>query len=117
MGRRRKHGNAVRSALLDAAEHLLREGGVDGVWTRALAERVDTTTRAVYTVFGSKAGLLAALGERAFDILGTGVAALPETDDPVADLVEATVVVFRGFALEHPALFRLAVQQVAATPE
>jgi AcrR family transcriptional regulator len=115
MGRPRKHDDRIAAALLEGAEQLVRDGGVDGLSVRAVAQQVGTTTRAVYTVYGSKAGLLTALGERTFDILGAGVAALPVTDDPRADLVEAAVSVFRRFALEHPALFRLGVQQ-AATP-
>src|SRR6266545_3143709 len=106
VGRRRKHDDRVAAALLDAAEELVQHGGVEGLSMRAVADRVGTTTRAVYTVYGSKAGLLAALGERTFDILGAGVAALPATDDPRADLVEAA-----------PSLFRLGVQQVATPSE
>jgi AcrR family transcriptional regulator len=117
MGRPRKHDDRIAAALLEGAEQLVRDRGVEGLSVRAVAEQVGTTTRAVYTVYGSKAGLLAALGERTFDILGAGVAALPMTDDPRADLVEAAVSVFRRFALEHSALFRLGVQQAATPPE
>ena len=107
----------VAAALLDAAEELVQHSGVEGLSVRAVAGHADTTVRAVYAVYGSKAGLLAALGERTFDILGAGVAALPVTDDPGADLIEAAVSVFRRFALEHPSLFRLGVQQVATPSE
>lgn len=107
----------MAAALLDAAEELVQDRGVEGLSIRCLAEQVGATTRAVYASYGSKAGLLAALGERTFDILGAGVAALPLTDDPGADLIEAAVSVFRRFALEHPSLFRLAVQQVATPAE
>ncbi len=117
MGRRRKHDDRTAAALLDAAEELLQEHGIDGLSVRAVADRVGTTTRAVYTVFGSKTGLLGALGERAYEILGAGVASIPETGDPAADLVDAVVLVFRRFAVDHPALFRLAVQQVATPLE
>jgi AcrR family transcriptional regulator len=107
----------MAAALLDAAEELIQRGGVEGLSVRAVADRVGTTTRAVYTVYGSRAGLLAALGERAFEILGAGITAVPATDDPGADLVEAAVSVFRRFALEHPSLFRIGVQQVATPSE
>ena len=117
MGRRRKHDDRTAAALLDAAEELIERGGVEGLSVRAVADRVGTTTRAVYTVYGSRAGLLAALGERAFDTLGAGIAALPATDDPGADLVDSAVSVFRRFALEHPSLFRIGVQQVATPSE
>jgi AcrR family transcriptional regulator len=117
MGRPRKHDDRVAAALLDGAEELVQRSGVEGLSVRAVADHIGTTTRAVYTAYGSKAGLLAALGERTFGILGAGVAALPATDDPAGDLVEVAVSVFRRFALEHPSLFRLGVQQVATPDE
>jgi AcrR family transcriptional regulator len=80
---------------------------------RAVAERSGTTTRAVYSVFGSKAGLLAALGTRLFVLLGQGVAKLPETDDPAADLVEAGVGVFRHLSVTRSALFEIGVRHTA----
>ena len=36
---------------------------------------------------------------------------LPETADPAADLIEAGVRVFRRFAVEHPSLYRIGIQQ------
>lgn len=117
MGRRRIHDDRVATALLNAAEELVHDRGVEGLSVRALADRVGTTTRAVYAAYRSKAGLLAALGERTFEILGADIRALPETADPDADLVEAAVSVFRRFALQHPSLFRLAIQQVATPSE
>ncbi len=60
---------------------------------------------------------MAALGVRAFEMLGAGVAALPTTADPAADLVAAGTTVFRRFAVEHPALFRIAMQHGPAWPE
>lgn len=82
---------------------------------RGLADDVGTSTRAVYSLFGSKDGLIAALGARMFDLLGAAVEALPTTPDAAADLVEAGVTGFRGLVLEHPALFRLGVQQTETT--
>ena len=58
-------------------------------------------------MFGSKDALVVALGIRAFELLSTQIDALPRSDDPAADLVEAGVQVFRGFAIEHPALFEV----------
>jgi AcrR family transcriptional regulator len=70
----------------------------------------------VYTLFGSKDGLLVALGIRAFTMLGAAVSELPTTADPAADLVEAGVAVFRQFAIGHPSLFRIGVQQTVGPP-
>jgi AcrR family transcriptional regulator len=113
MGRPRTHDRLVADALVDAAEALADDGGPGAVSVRAVAERSGTTTRAVYSLFGSKAGLVAALGARMFELLGEGVAAVPSTDDPAADLVEAGVGVFRRLSVERPALFQIGVQQTA----
>ena len=81
---------------------------------RAVAREVGTTTRAVYSLFGSKEGLLVdALAQSAFEFLADGIDELPETDDPIADLVAVGVPVFRSLVLEHPALYRIAFQRIA----
>ena len=103
-------------ALLEAAERTVQEGGLEGLSVRGLADQVGTTTRAVYTLFGSKDGLLIALGTRAFTTLGTAISELPQTADPAADLVEAGIAVFRHFAIGHPSLFRIGVQQTVGPP-
>jgi len=45
---------------------------------------------------GNKDGLIVALSQRAFDLLGAAIAELPTSADPAADLVEAGVAVFRA---------------------
>ena len=81
-----------------------------------MADDAGTTTRAVYSLFGSKDGLVVALGVRAYELLGAAVAGLPVTHDPAADLVDAGVV-FRRFAREHPALFAVVIQRALPSPE
>jgi AcrR family transcriptional regulator len=116
MGRPREHNQATAAALLEAAERTVQAAGLEGLSVRRLADEVGTTTRAVYTLFGSKDGLLVALGIRAFTMLGAAVSELPTTADPAADLVEAGVAVFRQFAIGHPSLFRIGVQQTVGPP-
>ena len=111
MGRPRIHDAQTAEALLDAAERIAEEDGARAVTVRRVAEEVGTTTRAVYSLFGSKDALLVELGRRAFGLLLQGLQELPETDDPAADLVEAGVRVFRRFAVEHPSLYRIGIQQ------
>ena len=115
MGRPREHDARTATALLEAGERALETGGAQALSVRGVAEEVGTTTRAVYSLFGSKDGLIAALGVRAFEMLGAAVAALPSSDDPVADLVEAGVAGFRRFAIGHPVLFRIGLQQTPAS--
>src|SRR4029078_9218307 len=83
------------------------EDGVDALGLREVARAAGTTTRAVYSLFGSKDGLLAALGMRAFNLLQREIEALPATDQPRTDLVEVALI-FRRFALERPPLFSIA---------
>lgn len=117
MGRNRLHTEATAAALLDVAERIVESDGEQSLTVRRLADDLDTTTRAVYSSLGSKPALLEALGVRAFDMLASIVDALPLTADPAADLVGAGTYGFRRFALEHPALFRVGVQQIAVPSE
>jgi AcrR family transcriptional regulator len=112
MGRPREHDESTRAALRVAAERLVTEGGPAAFSVRAVAEEAGTTTRAVYSLFGSKDGLLVdALAQGAFEFLADRIAAQPETADPVADLIEVGTA-FRSLVLEHPAQYRIAFQRV-----
>lgn len=121
MGRPREHDAQTRAALLSAAERLVAEGGPDALSVRAVADEVGTSTRAVYSLFGSKDGLVVALAERAYEILHAGLEELPETDDPARDLIDVGVKMFREFVRRHPSLYRIAFQRIVsglhATPE
>jgi AcrR family transcriptional regulator len=110
MGRPREHDERTAAALLTAAERAVEAGGAEALSVRGIANEVGTTTRAVYSLFGSKDGLIAALGARAFEFLRTGLEALALTDDPASDLVE-TGLVFRRLAIERPALYSIGVQR------
>ena len=111
MGRTRVHDDATAAALLDAAEKIAETEGLQALTVRRVAEKTGTTTRAVYTSLGSKRALLSGLGVRAFDMLGAMVDRLPLTGDPAADLVAAGTLGFRPFALNHPVLFQIGIQQ------
>jgi AcrR family transcriptional regulator len=91
--------------LIRAAEALVAKGGPESVSVRALATKVGTTTRAVYSVFGSKEGLFDAVFRESFQALTRAVDSVPLTDDPVHDLVRAGIDGFRRYALAHPNLF------------
>jgi AcrR family transcriptional regulator len=116
VGRPREHDESTAAALLAAAERMAQEDGHEALSVRRVAAAAGTTTRAVYATFGSKEGLIAALGSRAFDMLGAAVGALAVTDDPAADLVEAGLL-FRRFAIEHPSFFVIGVQRTRLPPE
>jgi AcrR family transcriptional regulator len=110
MGRPREHDERTAEGLMVAAERAVESGGVEALAVRRIAKEVGTTTRAVYSLFGSRDGLIAALGARAFDFLRAGLDALPATDDPADDLVEVGLV-FRRLATERPALYSIGVRR------
>jgi AcrR family transcriptional regulator len=110
MGRPREHDEHTAAALVAAAERAVEAGGAEALSVRGVAIEVGTTTRAVYSLFGSKDGLIAALGVQAFDYLRTGLDEQPVTDDPAADLVAAALV-FRRLATERRALYSIGVQR------
>jgi AcrR family transcriptional regulator len=113
MGRPREHDERTRAALLEAAERLVAEGGPAAVSVRAVAHAAGTSTRAVYSLFGSKEGLVVdALARDAFAVLFTEIDELVETDDAAGDLIDVGVIAFRRLVLEHPALYRIAFQRV-----
>jgi len=107
MGRPKEYDERTASALLDVAERLVAEGGLQALSVRRLARAIGASVQAVYSLFGSKNGVIIALGTRAFNLLSEGLDSLPATDDPAKDLVEAGVVIFRRFALSHPVLFTI----------
>lgn len=116
MGRPKEHDDQTATALLDAAERSIEDQSIDALSVRGVAAEVGVSTRAVYSVYGSKEGLIAALGIRAFDLLGAAVEELPSTTDPISDLIAAGLQ-FRAFALAHPSLFAIGVQRSAPLPE
>jgi AcrR family transcriptional regulator len=122
MGRPREHDEHTRAALLEAAERIVADRGPAALSVRAVAEAAGTTTRAVYSLFGSKDGLLVeALARDAFEFLYTEIAKLQETDDPASDLIDVGLLVVRRLVRDHPALYRIAFQRIVpgleASPE
>lgn len=110
MGRPKEHDSDTGKTLLDASEQIIQTDGMAGLSVRRVADQAGTTTRAVYAVFGSKEGLIVALGKRAFDLLAREMDELPASNDPARDLVDAGVLVFRRMTVNHPALFKIGVQ-------
>lgn len=74
--------------LVDEAARLLHEHGPDGLSLRRLATAVGTSTMTVYTRFGDKQGLLAAMHREGFRRLGAAIAqaAADPGDEPFAAL-------------------------------
>lgn len=92
---------AMRTALLDAAAQLLHDAGPGALSVRRLAADVGTSTQAIYTQFGGKPGIVAALYREGFTRLETAMRAVNASDDPVERL-RALGRAYRAAALENP---------------
>jgi AcrR family transcriptional regulator len=102
MARPKVHDEKLRARLLERAGKLVSDGGADALSLRILARDCETSTTAVYALFGGKNGLLTAL----FDHLGRRIGALTPSADPLEDLVR-TALAYRESALADPHLFAL----------
>jgi AcrR family transcriptional regulator len=106
MGRPKEHGEETREQLLDTAARLLSAEGAAAVTVRRLAAEVGTSTRAIYSLFGSKEGLLTALFRRAAETFVRLHDAVPVADDPLDELLPLGLA-YRQSALEQPHLYGL----------
>jgi AcrR family transcriptional regulator len=110
MGRPKEHDEQTRERLLQAAERLSATKGFDAVTVRAVADAAETSTRAVYALFGSKEGLEQALHHAMFTRLRDLERAQRRSDDPRADLIELAMA-YRRWAVERPERYALAMHR------
>jgi AcrR family transcriptional regulator len=104
MGRPREHGATERAALLDAAAGILGAEGATAVTVRRVADQAGTTTRAVYSLFGDKDGLLTALFRIVAETMRRHHEAVPVDADPVREIGQLALA-YRAGALEQPNLY------------
>lgn len=106
MGRPREHDERTRERILEVASGLLASRGPDGVTVRRVADGADTTTRAIYSLFGDKRGLLQALHHEAAALMTRTHHEVEARDDLVAEMVDLGLA-YRRAAMEDPHTFRL----------
>jgi len=105
--------------LLDAAERLFAERGVDAVSVRAVNAGAGANVAAVHYHFGSKEALVEAVLRRRMDALGARrlamLAALPTADAPaVRAVMEALVLPLAELSIEPTGAGRAYVRVLAA---
>src|SRR3954447_14581577 len=85
----KSHDAALATRLVDEAGRLLSAEGASALSLRRLAAATGTSTMAVYTLFGDKQGLLAAMYWAGFERLGAALdAAAAAAPDPLTALAE-----------------------------
>jgi AcrR family transcriptional regulator len=96
----------LRDRVLREALALLAREGAAQLTTRRVAEHANTSTPAVYELFGDKAGLVREIFFEGFRMLRRNFDAIAESDDPRADLARV-MQAFRAFIRENPVLAEL----------
>lgn len=97
---------ATREQLIDTAARILAADGLGGLSTRRLAGELGVSTMVVYTRFGSMPELLEAVVIEGFERQAARLEAVPESADPVADLV-ALGLAYRANAVDNPHLYAI----------
>ena len=100
------HHGDLRAALIQAADELIAEGGIETFSLRAAAQRAGVSPSAPAHHFGSTKGLLTEVALLAYERAGQYLEKAGHSDDPVADM-RALGLAFVTFALDHPGHFRL----------
>jgi len=111
MGRPREYDDALRLQLIEAAARLLADEGPHALTTRRVAAEVGTSTTAIYTLLGSKEGLLRAMYREGFQRLSDHLAAAPQGPDPIEDL-QRLGLEYHAMGMESPNLYRLMFDRV-----
>jgi AcrR family transcriptional regulator len=96
----------LRDRVLRVAVALLAREGAAQLTTRRVAEHAETSTPAVYELFGDKSGLVREIFFEGFRMLRREFDEIAETDDPRADLARA-MQAFRAFIRKNPVLAEL----------
>ncbi|HKA14668.1 MAG TPA: TetR/AcrR family transcriptional regulator [Myxococcota bacterium] len=96
----------LRERVLRVAVALLARDGAAQLTARKVAERAETSTPAVYELFGDKSGLVREIFFEGFRMLRHCFDDLPESGDARADLV-GLLQTFRSFIRANPVLAEL----------
>src|SRR5690348_2029156 len=113
MGRPRIHDDETGTRLLHAASVLIAAHGTSALTVRRLADEAGVTTRAVYSVFGDKAGVLRALFRQAAQTMTSRHEAVPVREDPVAEILDLALA-YRSGALGEAELYHVYLGRAAA---
>jgi AcrR family transcriptional regulator len=90
--------------ILDAAERIVGEAGVDAVTTRAVAERAGIVAPSLYRFFADREDILDALLEQMSTDLDQHVQAAEAAWEPgtIEDLISLELDVYSGYYQTHP---------------
>ncbi len=113
------HHGALRDALVDAGEHLARAEGLEGVTVRRIAAACGVSAAAVYRHFPSGDHLIAAVAQRAREIMARDMFARLDTaaGHDALDRLREVGESYIAFALAEPRLFSLVSMPMTTPPD
>lgn len=100
------HHGDLRSALIQASDALISEGGIEAFSLRTAAQRAGVSPGAPAYHFGNASGLLTEVALLAYRRLGHSFSEVELSGDPALD-VRALSLAYIRFAVDHPGHFRL----------
>jgi AcrR family transcriptional regulator len=106
MPRQKQRTGEMRDRVLSAAVEILTTDGVAGLTARRVAHDAQTSTPAVYELFGDKGGLIRAVFFEGFRLLGRHLERAVRADDERTAL-QQTIAALRTFIRDSPALARV----------
>lgn len=112
------HHGALRAALIEAAEALLRESGVDAFTLRECARRAGVSHAAPAHHFGDARGLLSACAAAGFGRLADAIQRnVDRAGDVAVDRLRAVGQAYVDFALRDRAVFQLMFRRDRLDPQ
>jgi AcrR family transcriptional regulator len=108
------HQQALRQGILDDASNLLLREGLQALSMRRIAQMVGCSTTVLYTMFGSKQGLVDELYLKGFAMLRQALEAVPKSDNLLEYLITLGQA-YRAFALANSTYY--AVMFCQSSPE
>ncbi|MFI1356441.1 TetR/AcrR family transcriptional regulator [Streptomyces sp. NPDC020898] len=106
MAKPKTHDEALRLRLLHRAAATVFDRGTAALSLRQLAADAKTSTTAVYSLFGNKAGLLSSLYQEAVHLFVERLATIRPTADPAGDVIRLGLA-YREYAVANPHLYAI----------
>ena len=112
----RYHHGDLRRALIEEAVRTIQHDGIDSLTLRAVGQRLRVSRTALYRHFADKSALLAAVARDGFRMLRTALVEAWEQAGRGRAGFDAMGLAYVGFALAHPAHYRVMFGGFLARP-
>lgn len=106
------HHGDLKTALIAAANTIIRRDGADALSLRAIAHEVGVSHMAPYAHFKNKKDLILAVVEEGFDALADAMETATQAQQRPGDRILAYGAAYIAFAIDNPQLYRLMLGQV-----